>query len=115
MLKTDDMQEHKQAERIQTSILNAAEKKALVWLAHRQPKWMTSDMLTGIGFFGALVIAAGYVLVNKDINFLWLASLGLVINWYGDSLDGTLAGSATPSAPSTAITSTTRSTASTRA
>ena len=91
MLKTDDMQEHKQAERIQTSILNAAEKKALVWLAHRQPKWMTSDMLTGIGFFGALVIAAGYVLVNKDINFLWLASLGLVINWYGDSLDGTLA------------------------
>ena len=35
MIKTDDMQEHKQAERIQTSILNAAEKKALVWLAHR--------------------------------------------------------------------------------
>ena len=91
MLKTDNMQEHKQAERIQTSILNAAEKKALVWLAHRQPKWMTSDMLTGIGFFGALVISAGYILVNKDINFLWLASLGLVINWYGDSLDGTLA------------------------
>lgn len=91
MLKTDNMQEHKQAERIQTSILNAAEKKVLVWLAHRQPKWMTSDMLTGIGFFGALVIAAGYILANLDISFLWLASLGLVINWYGDSLDGTLA------------------------
>lgn len=85
------MQEMKQAERIQTSILNAAEKKALVWLAQRQPKWMTSDILTAIGFFGALVIAAGYILVNQNIGFLWLASLGLVINWYGDSLDGTLA------------------------
>lgn len=92
MTKTDKMQEElKQAERIQTSILNAAEKKALVWLAKRQPKWMTSDILTGIGFLGALVIAAGYVLSGKNVNFLWLASLGFVINWYGDSLDGTLA------------------------
>lgn len=85
------MQEIKQAERIQTSILNAAEKKVLVWLAGRQPRWMTSDILTGIGFFGAVVIAAGYILANIDIRFLWIASLGLVINWYGDSLDGTLA------------------------
>lgn len=85
------MQEVKQAERIQTSILNAAEKKVLVWLAKRQPKWMTSDILTGIGFLGAVVIAAGYLLTNVNVNFLWLASLGFVINWYGDSLDGTLA------------------------
>lgn len=85
------MSDIKQAERIQTSILNAAEKKALVWLAKRQPKWMTSDILTGIGFFGAVVIAAGYMLTGRNPAFLWLASLGLVINWYGDSLDGTLA------------------------
>lgn len=85
------MQEIKQAERIQTSILNAAEKKVLVWLALRQPKWMTSDILTAIGFFGAIVISSGYVLTNLNVNFLWLASLGFVINWYGDSLDGTLA------------------------
>ena len=89
---TVNMQEGlKQAERIQTSILNSAEKKALIWLAKRQPKWMTSDILTAIGFFGALVIAAGYVLTRQDVGFLWLASLGFVINWYGDSLDGTLA------------------------
>ena len=30
--------------RIQTSILNAAEKKVLIWLAERQPKWVTSDI-----------------------------------------------------------------------
>ena len=79
------------AVRIQTSILNALEKKVLVWLAERQPKWMTSDILTYIGTFGAMVIAAGYILSAWNINFLWLSSLGFVINWYGDSLDGTLA------------------------
>lgn len=79
------------AVRIQTSFLNAAEKKVLVWLAERQPKWMTSDILTYIGTFGAIVIAAGYILSVKNINFLWLSSLGFIINWYGDSLDGTLA------------------------
>ena len=79
------------AVRIQTSVLNALEKKVLVWLAERQPKWMTSDILTYIGTFGAVVIAAGYILSAWNINFLWLSSFGFVINWYGDSLDGTLA------------------------
>lgn len=79
------------AVRIQTSILNAAEKKVLVWLAERQPKWMTSDILTYIGTFGAVVIAVGYILSSRSISWLWLSSLGFVINWYGDSLDGTLA------------------------
>lgn len=79
------------AVRIQTSFLNAIEKKALVWLAKRQPEWMTSDILTYIGVFGAIVIAAGYILSGWNINFLWLSSSGFVINWYGDSLDGTLA------------------------
>lgn len=79
------------AVRIQTSILNAAEKKVLVWLAERQPSWMTSDILTYLGTFGAVVIAVGYILSSYDMNWLWLSSLGFVINWYGDSLDGTLA------------------------
>ncbi len=79
------------AVRIQTSVLNALEKKALVWLAERQPRWVTSDILTYLGTFGAVVIAVGYILSAWNINFLWLSSLGFVINWYGDSLDGTLA------------------------
>ena len=79
------------AVRIQTSILNELEKKVLIWLAERQPKWVTSDLLTYIGTFGAVVIAAGYILSAYNINFLWLSSLGFIINWYGDSLDGTLA------------------------
>lgn len=79
------------AVRIQTSVLNALEKKVLVWLAERQPRWITSDMLTYLGTFGAAVIAAGYILSAWNVNFLWLSSLGFIINWYGDSLDGTLA------------------------
>ena len=83
--------EIKQSQRIQTSVLNGMEKKALVWLAKRQPKWVSSDLLTFIGFVGSVIVAAGFVLSNININWLWLSSLGLVINWYGDSLDGTLA------------------------
>ena len=84
-------EERKQSERIQTSILNAAEKKALTWLAWRQPKWMTSDILTFIGFLGAVIIAIGYALSNLNVAWIWLASFGFVVNWYGDSLDGTFA------------------------
>ena len=86
------MGKREESVRIQTSILNGVEKKVLVWLAHRQPRWMTSDILTVIGTLGAIIIAAGFVLAGtRDISYLWLSSLGFVINWYGDSLDGTLA------------------------
>lgn len=77
--------------RIQTSILNGVEKKALVWLAERQPGWVTSDLLTYVGVAGALICGLGFALSSLDIAWLWLSSVGLVINWYGDSLDGTLA------------------------
>ena len=80
-----------QSKRIQTSVLNAAEKKVLVWLASRQPRWVTSDILTFIGVLGAVIVAVGYALSNYSIQWLWLASFGFFVNWYGDSLDGTLA------------------------
>lgn len=81
----------KKAVRIQNSILNGPEKKALVWLAGRQPKWVVSDVLTVVGIIGAIMIGAGFVLCSKNINWLWLSIAGFVVNWYGDSLDGTLA------------------------
>ena len=81
----------KKAERIQTSFLNGLEKKALVWLAARQPRWVTSDLLTWTGTFGSVLIALGYILSNLNVNWLWISTFGLIVNWYGDSLDGTLA------------------------
>lgn len=80
-----------QAKRIQTSLLNGVEHKALVWLANRQPKWMTSDGLSCIGIFGAVLIGAGYLLTDISIAWIWLSTFGLLVHWYGDSLDGTLA------------------------
>ena len=81
----------KQAERIQTSFINNAERRALVWLAERQPRWVTSDMLTLVGVAGALLTGLGFFLTRYGIDWLWLSVAGLAVNWYGDSLDGTLA------------------------
>ena len=84
-------EDRKQANRIQTSILNPLEKKVLVYLAGKMPAWVTSDLLTFVGFLGSLVMAAGYALSNLNLNWIWLANIGLFLNWFGDSLDGSLA------------------------
>ncbi len=85
------MMERRQATRIQTSVLNSMEHRLLVWLAARMPKWVNSDMLTIVGTLGAFLIGLGYALTAKNVNWLWLSSFGLLVNWYGDSLDGNLA------------------------
>ncbi len=85
------MPDVKSQTRIQNSILDPIERRTLHWLAERTPQGFTPDTLTIIGIVGSLVIFAGYALSNASAAFLWLASLGFVINWYGDSLDGTLA------------------------
>ena len=86
-----DMKERTQSVRIQTSILRGAEKKVLEWMAVRMPRWVNSDMLTAVGVLGAVIVAVGYFLSWRDLAWLWLASFGLLVNWFGDSLDGTLA------------------------
>ncbi len=80
--------EHKRVNKI---LLGALERPALQWLAKKMPAWVSPDLLTAVGFVGSLLIFAGYVLTNKHAGFLWLASFGFVLNWFGDSLDGTLA------------------------
>ena len=57
---------------------------APAWLGH-------SRYLDRCGVIGSLVTFAGYALTNFHNGYLWLATLGFVINWFGDSLDGTLA------------------------
>jgi archaetidylinositol phosphate synthase len=78
-------------ERVNDILLGPLERPALRWLAAHMPAWVLPDTCTIIGTFGAVAILVGYVLSNYDRHFLWLASLGFVINWFGDSLDGTLA------------------------
>jgi phosphatidylglycerophosphate synthase len=83
-----DIRTHK---RVNDILLGPLERPALAWLAARMPSWMTPDILTVIGVFGSLIIFLGYALTHFHRGFLWLASLGFAINWFGDSLDGTLA------------------------
>ena len=85
---TSDIKKHN---RVNDILLGPLERPALQWLAAHMPAWVTPDILTIIGVLGAFVIAVSYTLSSLDRNFLWLASLGFIINWFGDSLDGTLA------------------------
>ncbi|MBN2105536.1 CDP-alcohol phosphatidyltransferase family protein [bacterium] len=73
------------------TLLGVWEKKVLLFLASRLPAWMTPNILTTIGMAGSLLVFFGYWFSTYNENFLWMACLGWIINWYGDSLDGSLA------------------------
>ena len=77
--------------RVNDILLGPLERPALKWLAAHMPQWVTPDMLTTIGVIASIFTFAGYALVPISKSFLWLASFGFVMNWFGDSLDGTLA------------------------
>ncbi len=79
--------------RVNDILLGPLERPALQWLAAKAPAWATPDTMTLIGIIRSVMIFASYCLTNLENGrwFLWLASLGFIINWYGDSLDGTLA------------------------
>jgi phosphatidylglycerophosphate synthase len=77
--------------RLNDSLLGVFERPALAWMADRLPPWVVPNHLTVLGVIGALVTAAGFVLSRWSLPWLWLASIGLVANWLGDSLDGTVA------------------------
>lgn len=77
--------------RIQQNILARGERRLLNWLCPRLPDWVTPDHLTTLGFAGAVIVAAGYVLSWFDSEWLGLSLAGYIVNWFGDSLDGSLA------------------------
>jgi phosphatidylglycerophosphate synthase len=81
----------KRAQRINQITLARFEAWALPAMARRLPGWVTPDTLTAVAFAGAILMGAGYALAGRSIAWVHLASLGLVVHWWGDSLDGTLA------------------------
>jgi len=72
-------------------LLGFLERPALQWLAAHSPAWVTPDVLTWTGVAASVLIFVSYGLTQFNRNFLWLASFGFIMNWLGDSLDGTLA------------------------
>jgi len=77
--------------RVNDSWLGFLERPALGYLVARLPAWASPDHLTALGLLGSVLSAASYALCHLDPAFLHLATLGFVVNWFGDSLDGTLA------------------------
>ncbi|MBI4553756.1 MAG: CDP-alcohol phosphatidyltransferase family protein [Candidatus Latescibacteria bacterium] len=81
----------KDATRAQFSLLAPTEKRALHWLARRMPAWVGPDHLTLLGFAAMLLAGLCYYLSQWSPSWLHLVNLTLAVNWFGDSLDGTLA------------------------
>ncbi len=77
--------------RVHHSLLAAAEKRLLVRMAGRLPRWINSDHLTLIALAAMALAGAAYALSRWDRRGLWLVVVALAVNWFGDSLDGTLA------------------------
>jgi len=81
----------REAVRIQQSFITKAEKKALRWLAERMPAGINSDHLTVLGAVGMFLAGTSYALTPFNRYGLLFACFFLAVNWFGDSLDGTLA------------------------
>lgn len=79
------------AERANHSILAPLESKVLIWLARRLPAWVNSDHLTALGFLALPCVGLSYWYSRYSRTGLILAIVFFVLNWFGDSLDGTLA------------------------
>lgn len=77
--------------REQKNWLAAGERVLLTWLCGRMPRWVTPDVLTSTGMVGAGMIFAGYVASNWGPHWLLLAIAGYFVQWFGDSMDGSLA------------------------
>ncbi len=79
-------------DRIRTNLLKKQEQKALAFLVQYIPSWMSSNMLTAIGFLGNVIVFLSFILAELfDTRFLLIGVAGFVISWFGDSLDGRVA------------------------
>ena len=77
--------------RIQASLLAGVEKRGLIWMAERLPAWVGSDHLTALGAVAMLGAGIAFWLAPGHPLALLAVVVLLAVNWFGDSLDGTLA------------------------
>ena len=77
--------------RLNTGVLAAVEKRTLIWIAHRLPRWVSSDHLTLLALVAMAGAGASFWVARYWPPALALVVAFLAVNWFGDSLDGTLA------------------------
>jgi archaetidylinositol phosphate synthase len=88
---TEDAVSFTPARRVNQALTASLEKRALQWIAQRAPQWLTSDQLTLLGLIAQIGAGAAYALAHYNRYALLVVNLCLVLNWFGDSMDGTLA------------------------
>jgi archaetidylinositol phosphate synthase len=79
------------ARRVNQALTASIEKRALQWMAERAPNWLTSDQLTLLGFIAQVGAGLFYAVSRFNRYALLAVILCLALNWFGDSMDGTLA------------------------
>ena len=80
-----------EAQRQSTGLLTALERRVLLWLAHRLPPQVNSDHLTALGLVSMFLVGVCFAVSSRIPAALWGVAIFLALNWFGDSLDGTLA------------------------
>ncbi len=85
------LQKVEKKERQRSNWLMTHERRAIAWLCPRLPSWLTSNMLTGIGVLGSMIISFAMIFGRSERLWLIAGIFGLAVNWFGDSLDGRLA------------------------
>jgi phosphatidylglycerophosphate synthase len=83
--------EFAEAQRVATNPLAGIERRCLIWMAGRLPGWVGSDGLTALALAAMALVGVSYAVAKDHPAALLVAVAGLGINWFGDSLDGTLA------------------------
>ena len=79
-------------DRSRTNLLKTAEQRTIAYLVQKIPSWISSDMLTAIGFFGSFIILLSFILATYcNVVYLLLGVFGFMVCWFGDSLDGRIA------------------------
>ena len=81
----------KEQQAINTAITGKAEEKAKEWICPRIPDWVHPDHLTVLGYIGMVITALGFVFGFVNRWYILLIPFGLLVNWFGDSFDGSIA------------------------
>ena len=71
--------------------LSVPEQRLIAWIAPQLPRWMSPDLLTALGFTASIIAFAAYAWAASNPAWLWVVNTALLVNWFGDSLDGAIA------------------------
>jgi len=78
--------------RVYGTLTYLPEKKLLDHLASKLYKLAHADFFSYIALFGAVLTGYSMYRIDRSLNFLHLANFGIFLHWFGDSLDGRVAG-----------------------